>query len=347
MKSRIRFSVSKPPKMVYIIDRPVPAHEAEGCLSLARLFQFLQFSNTVPSSSESRLLMLAMDELFFRTIDMSFLATAASARLITLWYPMRLTARWGFPIYLGLVFSDRRRAASVKKLDSTHATLVALSAVNSPLGREARRLVASSSLRVREYNKTDDGKRLKLTTEQYMNQIFFWYRIFGEHVGAVITHAMLWCTLHSIFEGSALLHEVDVASSGGEPVNAAQAAVAAAAAHQPRKPGRGSKQQQQQQQKRATQSSMVWFCYSMNIRWLRWQIVELSSVTSDDEDETTTFACALALPMHDGRNDFIANELRKTGNVSFTGMWYPARLWWMVRMWFVPRGPSVPGTQLE
>lgn len=194
--------------MVIIYDRPVTPREAEGRVQTAELLKWLQYSKYIPSTTESRLLQLGLDELFARTIDMTTLSVAFSIRLWTGWMRMPLRRRWAFPVYAGLVVADRRRTMNVMKFDSTYATLVAISHLDSPMGREAKRLIDKSHPRL-EAMKEENPKLARHVDERvqrYLRQIFFWYAAFGPTTGAVISHLCLWNTLHDTFAGSTFLH---------------------------------------------------------------------------------------------------------------------------------------------
>jgi hypothetical protein len=201
--------------MVRLYDRPVTPREAEGRIQTAELLKWLQYSKYVPTTCESRLLQVGIDELFSRTIDMTTLSVAFSVRLWTGWMKLRFTKRWLVPVYAGLVVADRRRALNMMKSDSTYATLVALSQLDSPMGREAKRLVDKSTPRLEKFKveQAAANRRSELQMQRYLRQIFCFYGYFGPTIGAVLSHVCLWTTIHETFEGSAFMHSYLKSSS--------------------------------------------------------------------------------------------------------------------------------------
>ena len=192
--------------MVRLLERPVTAREAEGRIQTAQLLKWLQYSFYTPSTAESRLLQLGVDELFGRTVDMTAFAVAFSVRLWSGWMRMSFRKRWLFPAYAALVISDRRRSMNTLKYDSTYATLAAISQLDSPLGREAKRLIEQSQPRLEKFKKTAHAQKLDYQVARYLRQVFYLYAAFGPNVGAAISHLCLWHTFHDTFEGSAFLH---------------------------------------------------------------------------------------------------------------------------------------------
>jgi hypothetical protein len=194
--------------MVHLLERPVTAREAEGRVQTFQLLRWMQYSKYVPSTAEGRLLQVGLDELFGRTIDMTTLSVAFSLRLWTGWMKMSFTRRWMLPIYFGLVIADRRRAMNVMKLDSTYATLLAISNLDSPMGREAKRLVDKSKPRLDEFKKNPETAKMDFRVQRYFKQIFYWYGVLGPVFGAAVSHLMLWTTLHETLAGSAFWHTI-------------------------------------------------------------------------------------------------------------------------------------------
>ena len=328
-----------------VYDRPESAREVEGRVRIAQLLRWCQSTNYAPSSTESRVLLLGLDEMCERTIDMTFMACALSVRMTSLWFRMRFATRWALPVYAGLVVADRRRMIQTMKMHSSYVTLLAVAEIESPLGREARRLLRVSDKLLETFDKSPEAAQLNWRTAAYHRQIFFWHRALGPFVGPIVSHATLWHTLHSVFEGSALMHRiapgsgeeaslVQLTAMGRDALDALQEKVTKKA----RKAGYPASSLMLATRPLADSTAKLWASLQCNFRWVRWQIFEAATVESDTLSST---AFAVTLPAMDSRCDFVVRELRRTPQV--TAMWWlPARVWWGVRFAILPSSPPTP-----